>query len=430
MKHATIIPLIGGEALASTEVFGTRPEYILSYKCFENNEKHLLNYWNNEVPYHVLDNPDSVAPANINEKVDVISSVCPCAGLSQYHSKHGEENQNNQWMEKTANYVLEDLQPSVFWGENAPNLVGKIGVFMLDKLREIGLRNGYSLGLYLTKNIKHGIPQFRKRTFYFFWKKSVFGDTAPLLNFIDRPHEKIEDLIMSVTGTTQLEPINDRIPSKDDPYYRYLLEEVHGGITHREFFEVLRTKNSRGNSVESLIEDAGHDYSQVGKWMEKHGYEREVAKCERKFKKLAAGGNIMRRGTIVPKDFIGAFVGHYPNVLTHPYEDRYINYREAMTIMGLPQDYNLVDAKKSVNHICQNVPLSTAKDMVLEIQAVFNGERKWSDTDFLLQSNINNSTKTLETNPPSLEEFFEESDKGKVVKPYKAPKEIKETVDI
>ena len=46
ITHATIIPLIGGEALASTEVFGSRPEYILSYEAFAANEKHLLNYWN------------------------------------------------------------------------------------------------------------------------------------------------------------------------------------------------------------------------------------------------------------------------------------------------------------------------------------------------------------------------------------------------
>ena len=44
MKHATIIPLIGGETIASENVFGSRPEYILSYSAFKDNEKHLINY--------------------------------------------------------------------------------------------------------------------------------------------------------------------------------------------------------------------------------------------------------------------------------------------------------------------------------------------------------------------------------------------------
>jgi hypothetical protein len=233
---------------------------------------------------------------------------------------------------------------------------------------------------------------------------------------------------MGATGDTQVEPINGKIPSKDDPYYRYLLEVVHGGITHREFFDLLKTKNVRGNNVESMIMDSGHDYRLVGAWMEKNGYDREVPKCERKYLKLEAGGNIMRRGTIIPKDYIGAFVGHYPTVLTHPYEDRYITYREAMTIMGLPSDYELLDAKKSVNHICQNVPLQTAKDMVLEIKAVFDGERKWSNTDFLLQSNINETSKSL--NPIETLEIFFEADTVKEVVKVKKQAKVKETVDI
>lgn len=406
MKHSTIIPLIGGEVLASDEVWNTTPEYILTYSPFEANESHLRNYYKTvkgfDVPYIQLDK-GGVAP----HSVDVISSVCPCAGLSQYHSKAGEDNQNNQWMEKTARYVLGEVKPKVFWGENAPALVGKIGEFMLKKLRQIGLENGYGMSLFLTKNILHGVPQFRKRTFYFFWRKDVFGEKTPVFNTYAREHIRIEDLIASASKFNfQQEPINKKTPSKDDPYYRYLLEEVHGGISHREYFSLLETKNVRGNDVESLIIESGHDYNKVGEWMNENGYDREVPKCERKFKKLGEGGNIMRRGTIVPKDYIGAFVGHYPTVLTHPYEDRYITYREAMTIMGLPSDYELLNPEKSVNHICQNVPFQTAKDMATEIKAVFDGERKMINTDFLFQNNYDGSYENWNQKQNTLEEFL------------------------
>ena len=80
MKHATIIPLIGGETIASENVFGSRPEYILSYSAFKDNEKHLINYYDNEIPYHILDEVDH--PFQL-PPIDVMSSVCPCAGLSQ-----------------------------------------------------------------------------------------------------------------------------------------------------------------------------------------------------------------------------------------------------------------------------------------------------------------------------------------------------------
>lgn len=401
MKHAAIIPLIGGEVLASDEVWGKRPEYLLSYAPFQDNEKHLLNYYGNEVPYYLLDE-GQYAPY----PVDVMSSVCPCAGLSQYHNKPGEDNPNNQWMRKTTKHVLGELRPKVLWGENAPGLVGKIGKFMLDELREISLENGYGMSVYLTKNLLHGVPQFRKRTFYFFWEKKHFGDRVPMINFYNRPHEKIEDVISGVTSNFQTEPINSDIPSKDDPYYRYLLEVVHGGITHREYFDLIETKNVRGNDVECMIESEGHDYKQVGKWMAENGYEKEVPKCERKYEKLKAGGNIMRRRTLVPKDYIGAFVGHHPRVLTHPYEDRYINYREAMTIMGLPQDFELLDPEKSVNHICQNVPYKTAKDMATEVKGALENERQFIDTDFLFQNNYNRTYENWNERSNTLEEFF------------------------
>ena len=96
MKHAGIIPLIGGEILASDEAYGNKPEYLMSYGGFENNEKHLINYYKeqgHDIPYHVVDGDN--APKRY-KKVDVVSSVCPCAGLSSYHSSYGEDNPNNQ----------------------------------------------------------------------------------------------------------------------------------------------------------------------------------------------------------------------------------------------------------------------------------------------------------------------------------------------
>ena len=109
----------------------------------------------------------------------------------------------------------------------------------------------------------------------------------------------------------------------------------------------------------------------------------------------------MRRGTIVPKDFIGAFVGHYPTTLTHPDQDRYITYREALSIMGMPQDFELLDPKKSSNHICQNVPVKTARDMAKEVNAVLLGERPFIDSDYTYQQNVNQRYEIWEEKEPT-----------------------------
>jgi site-specific DNA-cytosine methylase len=386
MRHATIIPLIGGEAIASTNIFGERPDYILSYSPFKDNESHLLNYWNHEVPYLVLDDG-----GRHPHYVDVVSSVCPCAGLSMFSTEYGEHNPNNKWMIETAKYVLGEMKPKVFWGENAPALAGKVGKPIREQLFQIGKENGYSMTLYRTKSILHGVPQIRERTFYFFWK----GDRTPYLNYYSRDYTPIEDVITDASkSNTMNEVINKNTPTKD-PYYRYLLEVIHGGISHREHFDKLSLKGIpvRSYDAKSLIEHHGHSYHDIGKWMSTNGYEKEVEKCTRMADKLESGGNIMRRGTIVPKDYIGAFVGHYPKMLTHPYEDRYITYREALSIMGMPEDYVLLKPSISYNHICQNVPVRTAMDMAFEIKEYLEGNREEIDSDLTFQYNHNRSHK-------------------------------------
>lgn len=393
MKHASIIPLIGGEAIASERAFGTPIDAIFTFEAFEANETHLLSWYKDrgiDVPYHVL---DKRKPHIKKGTYKVVSSVCPCAGLSLFSMSAGANNPTNEWMIKAAEYVMGELGPEVYWGENAPALVGDMGAPIREKLIAIGKKYGYSASFFRTESLKHGVPQVRRRVFYFFWK----GDKVPLLEYFNREYTKIEDVIMGARGNSLQEPINKKKPT-DDPYYRYLLEVVKGGITHRQFFDSIDPDDIsvRYYDAKSMIEQSGHTYDQVGKWMAKNGYPGEVDKCVRNAKKLGEGMNIMRRGTIVPKDHIGAFVGHYPMMLTHPHEDRYITYREALTIMGMPDDFQLLGPKGNHNHICQNVPVQTATDLAVEVKNVLDGKREYIDTSALIQYNSTQSYKNIE----------------------------------
>lgn len=395
--HASIVPLIGGETIGSERAFGAPPIHFMSYEPFAANDSHILNHYENSIPYYVLDKGQ--APS---ERADVVASVCPCAGLSMMSHGYGDHNENNKWMDITAKYVLGEYRPKVFWGENAPGFAGKIGKNVRENLKKIGKENGYTMSVYRTKSLLHGVPQIRERSFYFFWK----GDKTPILHYFNRPYTPIEELIRSVKSNFQHEPINKKKPS-DNPYYKYILEVIHGGRTHAEHSNTIDASVARGNDSFSYIEKSGHNYKQVAEWMEANGFTGEVEKCLYKHKKLEEGGSIMRRGVIVPKDRIGAFVGHYPIMLTHPDEDRFITYREAMTIMGLPDNFELVNAgPKNANHICQNVPVQTATDMATEVLAVLNGQRKMVDTDYILQYN-GTQTEEYTTVENNLESFLQ-----------------------
>jgi site-specific DNA-cytosine methylase len=383
--HASIIPLIGGETLGTEKAFGTRPEYFMSFEAFWANDRHIVNHYNNEVPYHVLDKNDKPS-----KKVDVVASVCPCAGLSMMHHNYGDHNENNKWLLDTTKFVLEEMKPEVLWGENAPGLAGKIGKNVREQMYKIGRSYGYSMTLYRTKSMLHGVPQVRERTFYFFWR----GDKTPVLEYYERKHTPIEQVILNAKGNTLQDPINNKTPSKD-PWYRYILEVINKGMSHREFSAQVEPSKARGNDSFSYIEKSGHSYPVVSEWLKNNGYEREAASALRKHEKLDSGGSIMRRGVIVPKDFIGAFVGHYPTMLTHPVEDRFITYREALSIMGHPDNFELLDPKNSSNHICQNVPVQTAADMATEVREYLAGNRQTIDSTYTLQ---HNGTRTIQAN--------------------------------
>ncbi len=394
MSFASIVPLIGGETIAMENIFGERPKYILTFDGFQANEEHLLNYYDNSIPYLNLSEGHS-----FTEKVDVINTVCPCAGLSSLSPSASSNNVMNDWMYKSAEYILTEVKPKVFWGENAPRLASKMGEPVVKKLRKIGKDNGYTFSIFQTKSILHGLGQVRDRTFYFFWK----DDKVPLFDYVLKKPKTIEDEILEVERKDD-DPMsqiltNDKIPS-EEPYYKYVLEVLEGGISHKEF----QAKIERTTNPMDYIEEHTN-YKVVAKWMRENGYDNVATKCDRQYHKLKAGGNIMRKTTEIPKDKIGAFVGHMPTCLTHPREDRYLTVREALSIMKLPSNFQLLNPKRSLNHICQNVPVTTAEHAAKMVKKYLNGNLDMIDTDFIIQDNRKKSLK-YEKNSLQLTDFM------------------------
>ena len=286
MSYASIVPLIGGETIAMENVFGERPKYFLTFDGFQANESHINNHYNHEVPYLNLSEG-----ASYTEKVDVINTVCPCAGLSSLSPSASSTNPMNEWMYKSAEYVLGEVQPKVFWGENAPRLASKMGEPVVKRLRKIGEDNGYTFSIFKTKSILHGLSQVRDRTFYFFWK----GNEVPLFEYVLERPTMIADDIREVERKDD-DPMsqilcNDKTPSQE-PYYRYVLEELEGGISHSEFQDKIEKTTNPMDYIEERT-----TYKEVAKWMRANGYDNVAKKCDRQYHKLKAGGNIMRKTT-------------------------------------------------------------------------------------------------------------------------------------
>ena len=395
--YASIIPLIGGETIGMQNVFGKRPEYIVSYTPFKNHDAQLLNYYGNEVPYYLI---DQAVGSPSYKKVDVVNSVCPCAGLSSLSGKASGNNPANKWMVESSKFVLQNIGPKVLWGENAPALATRMGEPVVNQLRQLASEYGYTFSLYKTKSLLHGLSQIRNRSFYFFWK----GDVIPHLPYFNRPNEKIEDTIINAfvsKDDPMNECINKRTPSEHG-IYAYIRKVMHPEMSHSDFQKSL----TRTTNVLDYVESKGVKYNIIGDWLREFGDVQTANFCGRVYAKLEAGKNIMRRGAMVPKDYIGAFVSNYPWDLTHPVEDRYITVREALAIMKMPGDFMLQgDIGKNINKVCQNVPVTTAADMASGILDYLNGKLDTVNSDFMIQNN-HNQTEEVSTGK-SLTTFME-----------------------
>ena len=95
---------------------------------------------------------------------------------------------------------------------------------------------------------------------------------------------------------------------------------------------------------------------------------------------------LSHRVLCVDKHHVYAVIGEMMERNVHPTEDRRINIREYMHLMGMPHDFQLED--NEFGKLSQNCPVTTNEDMIREVVAIINGERQFSSQRFEMQNNI------------------------------------------
>ena len=129
--------------------------FIIDWRVVHCNDYHhlLCRYWP-EVPYIDIEKGVDLT-SHMFQNLDYIASVCPCAGLSKLNTSRGTkacsaDAEQNQWMYKSSDFILDKIKPKVLWGENAPGLFSGVGEGVLEKLRQIGQRYNYSFSVIKT----------------------------------------------------------------------------------------------------------------------------------------------------------------------------------------------------------------------------------------------------------------------------------------
>ena len=398
---APLIPLIGGQMLGAEKAFGKPPEAIYSYTGFEANDGHYVNYQQNtkgrDIPYVLLDSENP----NIRQ-VDVVSGTPPCAALSQLNTGLSEESKGakcakNEFMYQVFQDGIDILGAKVVIVENAPALYTNKGRPVANRLYEICAERGYSLSLYKTSTRYHGVPQGRDRTFAIGWKSS----TSPVMNWYNRDRKSFAEYLQEIPDDALQQDliINKNVP--EEPYYTFIKTKTNRDVRELMLEEDVKTTLNYVNKKGWMKE--------ANEWFHKTGHEKGIKYSDHAIKKYADGKGVWDGSVHVFGDYMNAVIGRNMVDTIHPTEDRSLTIREALHMMGFPEDFELLGGLPKVNHIAQNAPVPTSRDLHSEIGKFLRGELDLSDTTYLRQ---NNHKQLMEFDPngkdttPSLEEFM------------------------
>lgn len=398
MNWITCIPLVGGSAIGCYKSLGgVKPAYHLSYSDFSYNEKSLDEYWP-DIQKFIIDSENFSLSELPEIDIDMVNSVCPCAGLSRLNHHASADSKRNDWMYESTEFILENIKPKVLWGENAPALATKAGEKVAKKLAEIGRSHGYSFSMMKTNAIEHGMPQNRSRTFYFLWKSQV----APIIGYHRRPRPTFVDWLAQVPADA---PQNDIFLNPGNPLndieLSYLLN-----ITGKSYQELIKSvglasvcttilrkagkdKNwlSGGRAFREYLDTLDSEDKQVQKL--KRIYDHIISKMERNM-------GFMDHSLTLAYKRSNAWVASKPFTTVHPLQPRFFSIREHLHMMGMPHDFNLHNPLKSVNVVCQNVPTNTTEDLVKEVKRFIDEDPTliFAPGNYVVQ---NNRTKRVET---------------------------------
>lgn len=378
IKWAPLIPLIGGQMLGAEKAFGLPPSTIYSYDGFQSNDSHYVNYQNNikkrGIDYVLMDDNPVV------ESVDVISGTPPCAALSQLNTGTSPESkgagcQKNEWMYRVFEDGIDKFKASVVVVENAPALFTNKGAKVANNLFDICTKRGYSLTLYKTSTKYHGIPQARDRTFAIGWKSEV----APIMSWYKRDRLNFRDHLKEVENVELHNNIIINEKLENEPYYQFIKHK-----TNRNPREIVMES---GNITTFNYVNKTGLLKEANKWFYDTNNVQGIKLSDHALKKFAMNKGIWDGSTHIFNDCMNAVIGRNMSDTIHPNDDRSLTVREALHMMGFPHDFELLGGRSKINHIAQNVPVPTSRDIHFEIKKFLKGELQFSETNYLRQDN-------------------------------------------
>jgi site-specific DNA-cytosine methylase len=401
MKFGVIQPLIGGIGIGASQALGVLPEWVIGNpEFYETNEKHYHEYLKEKDWKGIWTNDWKILP-----DVDMIVSLPVCKGLSQASPTASPDSVYNNQMVEITDFALSKQKPKFFIFENAPLLSREFGKPVADKLYRIAKKNKYSLLLFYTKAKFYGIPQTRPRTYAIFRKDGNHFLDIPVL------HEKTFDEFCKEQKFEDSDEMSRLFALKEKPsdHLLYKILSYLTGITdHRKLVEHSDKPNC---SLVTLILQAGHDLDTLIQRIEEKF---ELPEKERKFfnkiiERRKNDRNFWDHRLCFVSNSVGpSFITRASEQWIHPFEDRYLNVREMLRLMSMPDDFNLrlnPSKRKSIHLALQCVSQNVCPNIVSAIiDAVLSSKLKHK-SNYIVQEHKPSRIYFRDIEEKTLEEF-------------------------
>lgn len=392
IKWISLQPLTGGMYLGFENVIGHPAECIISYaglnkytpskiegrRGHSGNEYNLMQYLkkhNRVVPRYEFQQGMFDLYKNVDvdikgdefteddipcfDDIDIVCGVPVCSGLSMLTT--GDETSKsykNCNMKFLTEYAIKVIKPKVYVFENAPGFMSDKNADLRQYFEVLASTYGYSITYFKTDTKYHHNCQRRPRTFVMFvkWSEQGLWERSP-----ETP--EYEDVQLT------LQDVLSKIPD-DAAYMNSLPAPLYANVTCMEYIKEKIGDNWRDWFVGDVMNhimtnDMLDEFKEWCKTTDKVDsvYTNRMIKhidhiidCKKQNKGWWSSS---------PRYYAAyspAIQSRTIYAMIHPWEDRLCSEREALTLMGMPYDFEMYGGFMTDGvKIGQNVPVKTAE---------------------------------------------------------------------
>ena len=256
--------------------------------------------------------------------IDLVAGGPPCQGFSvqRIGSDHDER---NDLVFEFARFVCE-IKPQMFLMENVPGLLGKRGAAFARSFEKMVSDLGYAVESVMVNAAEYGVPQVRKRIFYYGWQES----RVPRFRFPAATHSDAE-------FRTVWDAIGNLPPPRDTRE-----AETGGDPLH------WRMKLSALNVERLHLIPPGGGFESLPVNMRVNCHKRGAAKIGHRYVygRLAPD----RPSSTITARFDSFTRGKFG----HPHEDRNLTLREGARLQTFPDDFVFTGTQEDIAALIGN----------------------------------------------------------------------------